>query len=71
MKQSETMCPLLAAAYMITEDKQFFSTACKPRHCMWAMRKTAMGEDGQYRTVGYRCAVANGSDRYVEIEEGE
>lgn len=64
MKQEETICPILTAAYMKL-------APCRPDMCMWAMRKTAMGEDGQYRTVGYRCAVANGSDRYVEIEEGE
>ena len=33
------------------------------------MRKTAMGEDGRYRTVGYRCAMATGSDRYVDLKQ--
>lgn len=69
MKQNETMCPLLTAAYMIAKDKRYFTTTCDPRRCMWAMRKTAKGEDGKYHTVGYRCAVATGSDRYVEVDE--
>lgn len=60
----ESMCPLLSAS-------AGFKKPCRPDCCMWAMRKTAMGDDGQYRTVGYRCAVANGSDRYVEMEWGE
>lgn len=64
MKQSKSLCQILTAAYMKV-------APCRPECCMWAMRKTAMGEDGQYRTVGYRCAVANGSDRYVEMGEGE
>ena len=67
MKREETMCPLLTAAYMVAHER-CFTVACDPRRCMWAMRKSAMGEDGKYHTVGYRCAVATGSDRYVEAE---
>lgn len=69
MKQVKSLCPLFFAAVIQSGSSYVGLATCQPKCCMWAMRKTAMGEDGQYRTVGYRCAVANGSDRYVEIEE--
>lgn len=68
MRSSETMCPILTAACIIYGGRWAEDAACNPCKCMWAMRKTAIGEDGKYRTIGYRCAVAQGSDRYVEME---
>lgn len=67
MKEKESMCPLLTAAMIVTSGP--IKVDCIPSRCMWAMRKTAIGEDGKYHTVGYRCAVATGSDRYVEVDE--
>lgn len=68
MKREETMCPILTAA-IIASDARSCTVSCDPKRCMWAMRKTAMGEDGRYRTVGYRCAMATGSDRYVDLKQ--
>lgn len=81
MRSIETMCPILTAACIIYGGRWAEVTAseninhgtgikdaaCNPCKCMWAMRKTAMGEDGRYHTVGYRCAIAPGSDRYVDV----
>ena len=74
MKQNETVCPLFFAALLQSPRIRLTKESvglmqCSPGKCMWAMRKTAMGEDGKYHTVGYRCAVATGSDRYVEVDE--
>lgn len=60
------MCPLMTAA-MIARGSSG-GVYCDPGRCMWAMRKTALGDDGKWRTVGYRCAVAVGSDRYVDLD---
>ena len=69
MKQHQAMCPILTAAMIISSGRLDLHARCHPDCCMWAMRKTAKGEDGRYRTVGYRCAIATGSDRYVEVDE--
>lgn len=71
MKVENSICPIMVAAAAIAgiTDTRFYS--CSPRQCMWAMRKTAKNENGEWRTVGYRCAIANGSDRYVEVRSHE
>lgn len=68
MKREYSMCPILTAASIVSGAFPI-KTAYKPGSCMWAMRKTEKGKDGKYRTVGYRCAMAPGSDRYVDLEE--
>lgn len=69
MKVENSVCPLFLAAGAIAgiSDTRFYQ--CLPSCCMWAVRKIKKGEDGKWHTVGYRCAIANGSDRYVEVEQ--
>lgn len=68
MKREETMCPILTAAMVMGSIGPEMPVArCEPDKCMWAVRTATKGKDGMFRTKGYRCAVAIGTDRLVEL----
>lgn len=69
IERDESMCPILTAAQVITAGVKGLENCryehCHTDSCMWAVRATAKGEDGRYHTVGHKCAIAVGTDRYV------